>query len=194
MRKTSRCIIHGKRKIGIRIVCCIMILCMLSGCGIDLSRFRNSGNHSLTNEEQVNLVMDQVLEALNEHDAEQLTNLFSQGAHEDVDNLYEMSEEAVAFYQGTGELVESEYMMTEKHSNRGTIEIAAISRYKIETEYDTYYVWIINYNRNDFNVRMEGLYLLQIVTEEGSHNEDFKWKNKDNEPGIYIQTDRAGEN
>ena len=39
---------------------------------------------------------------------------------------------------------------------------------------------------------MKGLYLLQITTEE-VHVEGFKWKNKDDDPGIYIQNDRADE-
>ena len=48
------------------------------------------------------------------------------------------------------------------------------------------------YSRNDFDESMKGLYLLQITTEE-VHVEGFKWKNKDDDPGIYIQNDRADE-
>ena len=63
----------------------------------------------------------------------------------------------------------------------------------METEEETYFILIVIYDRNDFDESMEGLYLLQIVSYDVYEQDGFKCKNKDSNPGIYIQNDRADE-
>ena len=91
---------------------CVMSVLNITGC--DRNRNEYQEEQTLSVQEYTDEVMNQVLEALNAHDAEQLTNIFSEGVRTNVSNLSDMSEAAVEFYQGTGEIVESNYMMTEK--------------------------------------------------------------------------------
>ena len=188
MKKVKRCIIRGKREVCILL--CVMSVLNITGC--DRNRNEYQEEQTLSVQEYTDEVMNQVLEALNAHDAEQLTNIFSEGVRTNVSNLSDMSEAAVEFYQGTGEIVKAKYVMTEKKSERGTISIVGNSKYTVETAQGTYLIRIVVYSRNDFDESMKGLYLLQITTEE-VHVEGFKWKNKDDDPGIYIQNDRADE-
>ena len=189
MKKVKRCIIRGKREVCILL--CVMSVLNITGCGRNRNEYQEE--QSLSVQEYTDEVMNQVLEALNAHDAEQLTNIFSEGVRTNVSNLSDMSEAAVEFYQGTGEIIESKYMITEKKSERGTISIAGTSTYIIETKDGIFHVSIVIYNRNDFDERMKGLYLLHIVTEDVYDQKEFKWEDLDSNPGIYIQNDRADE-
>ena len=189
MKKVKQCIIRGKK--GLCIILCIISVLNIVGC--DGDRGENQKDQSLSVQEHTDQIMNQVLGALNAHDAEQLTNIFSEGVRTNVSNLSDMSEAAVEFYQGTGEIVKAKYVMTEKKSERGTISIAGTSTYIIETKDGIFHVSIVIYNRNDFDERMKGLYLLHIVTEDVYDQKEFKWEDLDSNPGIYIQNDRADE-
>ncbi|MCI5874786.1 MAG: DUF5104 domain-containing protein [Clostridiales bacterium] len=192
MKEIKECIILGKQYFYFILILCIISILNITGCGGDVSRVDKLEQQSLSVEENANEIMNQVLEILNSHDAEQLSGIFSEGVRNNVSNLSDMSMQAIEFYEGIGKIVKSEYMGTYISNNRGKKVIYGTSRYTVETENHIYLVWIVIQNKNDYDESMEGLYLLQIITEE-TRVDGFTWEDKNSDPGIYIQNDRADE-
>ena len=192
MKKIMSYIILGRKKIAIGLMC-IIIFCFFVGCNdAQEDRYSSLGEKANSEDERVDSMMNQVLVALNANDEELLESLFSEGVKEEVSDLNESIKEVVEFYQGTGEITKSTHM-SYTHNERGKKIIYLEAYYTVSTEDEIYRINIVLQDENDFNESMEGLYLLQIATEQVYEKEEFVWEDKNSDPGIYIQNDRADE-
>ncbi|WP_075720781.1 DUF5104 domain-containing protein [Roseburia sp. 499] len=128
-------------------------------------------------------MMQSIVDALEKQDKEALKELFSPYALEHAENLDEKSEKLLEFYQGSDSKREGELYSAEGGKNYGIWILD--SGYTLENDGQEYQVRVITIPKYDEEPDKVGLYLIEVMTEEAKP-EGFKWRNEDDEPGIYV--------
>ncbi len=153
-----------KRKVTLLLIGYVLIF-SLSGCNPESAgeyRARVISEDEDMGEEMMNSIID----ALEARDVEDLKGLFSTYALEHAENLEEKIEKLLEFYQGSDSERQGELYSAEGGKNYG--------------------IWILN---SVYTLKKEpdkvGLYLIEVMTEE-AEPEGFKWRNEEDEPGIYV--------
>lgn len=180
MKKIWSHIISGKKKKVVLLVSC-MIAIEISGC-----HYQSKGEYmaSVIREEQdmADEMMQSIMDALETKDAEALKELFSPYALEHAENLDEKIEELMKFYPGSNEGYEGNCSsMGGKHYSR----LILYGTYDVMNDGQEYEVRFITMQHNDEEPDKVGLYLIEVMTEE-AEPEGFKWRNEEDEPGIYV--------
>ncbi len=128
-------------------------------------------------------MMQSIIDSLEAQDVKALKELFSPYALEHAENLDEKIEELMEFYQGSNDEMEGGLCSAEGGIPYG--ELILDSTYTIKNGEREYEVTIITMPKNDEEPDKVGLYLIEVMTEE-AEPEGFKWRNEDDEPGIYV--------
>lgn len=181
MKKIWLHIISGKRKVVIMLAC--MLSLSMSGCAHS-SRLERMGREEETYQEQSDETMQSIMNALEAQDAEKMKDLFSTYALEHVENIDEKIAELMEFYPGNESGFEGFCSMTGER-DYGDITVILRGTYDVTDEGKNYEVRFIVIPQNDEEPEKEGLYLIEVMTEEAKP-EGFKWRNEEAEPGIYV--------
>ncbi|WP_075720782.1 DUF5104 domain-containing protein [Roseburia sp. 499] len=181
MKKIWLQIISGKKMVVVLLAC--MILINISGCAPS-NRLERMGKEEETYQEQSDETMQSIMNALKAKDAEKLKDLFSPYALEHMENIDEKIAELMDFYPGNESGYEGNCSMGGAR-NYGDITVILRGTYDVTGEEKNYEVRFIVIPQNDEEPEKEGLYLIEVMTEE-AEPEGFKWRNEDDEPGIYV--------
>lgn len=180
MKKIWSRIISGKKKKVVLLVSC-MIAIEISGC-----HYQSKGEYmaNVIREEQdmSDEMMQSIMDALEAQDAKALKELFSPYALEHAENIDKKIAELMEFYPGSNEGYEGNCSsMGGKHYSR----LILYGTYDVMNDGQKYEVRFITMPHNDEEPDKEGLYLIEVMTEE-AEPEGFKWRNEEDEPGIYV--------
>ncbi len=175
-RKVSR-----KKNVSVMLMCLVVL--SLSGC-----TYKSRGDYlakvARDEDKQSDEMMNSIVDALETQDAEALKNLFSTYALEHAEDLDEKIEEIIDFFLGSNGGYEGN-CISERKANYGDITLILTGTYTVTNERQEYMVNFITMPQNDEEPDKEGLYLIEVMTEE-AEPEGFKWRNEDDEPGIYV--------
>lgn len=180
-------IISGKkmdrRKRGrmLLLIGCVVMLGLLGCSPESAAKYRAK----VIREEQdmADEMMQSIVEALEAQDSNALKKLFSSYALKNAENLDEKIEELMEFYQGSSGEKEGGLCSAEGGIPYGKLILD--STYTMRNEEQEYEVTVITMPCNDEEPEKEGLYLIEVMTKEAKP-EGFKWRNEDDEPGIYV--------
>lgn len=183
MKKIWLHIISGRKKKILVMVSCILFMELL-GCHHYESRGEYLTKVAREEDEQSDEMMQSIVDALEAQDSNALKKLFSPYALKNAENLDEKIEELMNFYPGSNEGIEGD-CISERKANYGNITLILTGDYTVTNDGKEYEVSFITIPQNDEEPEKEGLYLLEVMTEEAKP-EGFKWRNEDDEPGIYV--------
>lgn len=180
-------IISGKkmdrRKRGrmLLLIGCVVMLGLL-GCSPE-SAAKYRAKVIREDQDMAEEMMQSIVEALENEDSEELKGLFSPYALAHSESLNEKIEELMGLYQGSSGEIEGELYSAEGGKNNRTWILNSV--YTWENDGKEYQVRVVTIPKNKEEPEKEGLYLLEVMTEEAKP-EGFKWRNEDDEPGIYV--------
>ena len=135
-------------------------------------------------QEAADQTVQKLFEALEAGDAAAIRELFSPYAQANAKDLDSKIREMIEYYPGadggyTGTSGSSESKRGDKFLHILDIELMVTDKGK---EYE---LVICLQMRNDFDPSMEGVHLIEIIKVE-DEPADFKWKNEDDAPGVYV--------
>lgn len=179
---------YGKKIIkGLRGLMLVTAGCLLlgnvSGCGLN-GREEHLAESNRTEKEQADELMQSVLEALEARDAEALKELFSAYALENAYDLDGKIEELMDFYPGCNGGYEGN-VRSHRTSDRGETVYVIMPKYTVTNDDKTYEMRFTTYIENDVEAERLGLHIIEVMTEEAKPD-GFKWKDEEDEPGIYV--------
>ena len=174
-------IINGKNVVSVILIC--LVILNITGCTYE-NRLERMAQSAREEDEQSDEMMQSIMDALERQDAKALKNLFSPYALEHAENLDEKIQELLEFYPGKDGGFEGQCMSTGRR-NYGDITVRLRGTYTVTNAGTTYEVRFVTIPQNDEEPEKEGLYLIEVMTEE-AEPEGFKWRNEDDEPGIYV--------
>ncbi|MBO4425473.1 MAG: DUF5104 domain-containing protein [Clostridiales bacterium] len=180
----------------------ILILSSLAGCGL-LERITNGKyDPNMTIGEQIktrhykgnavdfgkNELLDEILECVEDKDVDRMMELFSDYALEENDVLDEELEELYDAFPEIDEVKNNCCSVSGSH-NQGSTEY----KYKYQINADIYdeegnrycfiVVWIEGYSEDP---DMQGLYSIQLVSEDSYWNKTFTVHSWGDRPGVYV--------
>lgn len=173
-----------------KIVKCILLCCInclffygLIGCALtnieeDLPKKRS---FEYENADELYEIITYSLET---EDANAIKELFSPYALEKTIDLDEKIQELIEFYPGCNGGYDV-VVPTHRTSNYGEIEYLIYPKYKITNDDKKYQMRLTVYVENDLDRDKEGLYMVQIMTDD-AWTDGFEWKDEEDNPGIYI--------
>lgn len=174
--------LHREKKwITLLLIGCVLIFSLL-GCN-SKSAEEYRAKVIREDEDMGEKMMQSIVDALEKQDEEALKELFSPYALEHAENLDEKIEKLLEFYQGSDGKREGELYSAEGGKNYGIWILD--SGYTLENDGQEYQVRVITIPKYDEEPDKVGLYLIEVMTEEAKP-EGFKWRNEDDEPGIYV--------
>lgn len=135
-------------------------------------------------DEQSDAIMQSILDALEAQDIEALKELFSPYMLENTEDLEQKMEELMEFYPGSEGGVEGD-CISSRGAHYGDIVLMLNGTYTISNKNEIYEVNFVAYPQNDEEPDKEGIYLIEVMTED-AEPQGFKWKNEEDAPGIYI--------
>ena len=173
--KLKKCILSG--------VTGVVLFCTLSGCVPDnkdegVSSYKNSDYTEAEN------LYETIIAALETEDTKGIKELFSPYALENANELDEKIQELIEFFPGCNggyEVVVPTYRSTDY----GVVEYILYPKYTITNEDTIYQMRLTMYMENDSDKDKEGLYMIQIMTDD-AWPDGFKWKDEADTPGIYV--------
>lgn len=181
MRKIWSYIISGRKKWGLVLLSSILVF-QLSGCSPQTaSEYRAKVLRE--DKDMAENMKKSIIAALDKQDAEALKGLFSEYALENAEDLDEKIEELMEFYAGSDETIEGGMPSAEGGKYYGEWIINSV--YTLKKNGQEYEMSIITMPLDDEEPDKVGLYLIEVMTEE-AEPEGFKWRNEDNDPGIYV--------
>ena len=182
MKKIWLRIISGKRKKNIVLMLFgIMVVLGLSGCHYE-SKGEYMKNVLQEYDKQSDALMQSIIEALEAQDSKALKELFSPYALKYAENIDEKIEELMEFYPGSNGGLNGD-CISEGGKYYGDLMLNGL--YTIINDEKTYQINFVTIPYNKKEPEKEGLYLIEVMTEEAKP-EGFKWRNEDDEPGIYV--------
>lgn len=197
----SSSLINVLRKVACAMVLCI-VSCQMAGCSNPGVRLGQSGTQVMNRDiylsgkqdEQTNVMMKQIITAMDNQDADSLKALFSDYAIKTDPSLDSQIESLFDFYkgpstscEGKSDYAEGETSYSDDNSNaRGYWLLSG--RYTLITASETYQLKIIFYSENRKAPTKEGLSYLEIVTQDYYDQDTFIMQPPDAVPGIYIQS------
>ena len=170
----------------IKVVLCCMILCMnLGGCEKSKSYQEETEEERDVVQEMADLMMEEIVEALDNKDAEALKSLFSEAALKEAKDLDQQIADLMDFYQGK---------MTQFFGGAGCDSHMKYGQ-EVEKELTGHYVLITDKEEYDieyeykpidkYNGDQRGLILMEIVTDATFQKDGFMWEYPDT-PGVYV--------
>lgn len=160
-----------------------LLLGNISGCASgDRGEYLAQTNQ--TEKEQADKMMQSVLDALEAEDADGLKKLFSTYALEHAYDLDGKIEELMEFYPGCSGGYEGNIRSHETTDHGETIYVI-MPQYTVTNGEESYQLRLTIYIENSVEDEKLGLYMIQVMTEEAKPD-GFKWKDEEDEPGIYV--------
>ena len=180
MKKIWLRIISGKKKKAVLIISCMMAI-EISAC-----HYQSKGEYMASvikeEKEQSDEMMQAIIDALEEQDVKAMKEMFSTYAIEHAENLDEKIAKIMEFYPGSNEGYEGNCSsMGGKYYSR----LILYGTYDVMNDGQVYEIRFITMPHNDEEPDKVGLYLIEVMTEE-AEPEGFKWRNEEDEPGIYV--------
>lgn len=172
-----------KKYIFLACISCILFGNIV-GCG-QATRGRTLAKQSESDQEQAAELFDAVTAALEAEDVETIKELFSPYALEHSENLDEKIEELIEFYPGCNGGYEVVVPTHESIRQYGTKEYIICPKYHVTNDGERYDLRLTVYMENDVEPNKEGLYSIQVMTDE-AWPEGFKWRDEEDAPGVYV--------
>ncbi len=182
MRKIWLHIMSGRKKWGLVLLSGILAFQLLGCSPQTASEYRGSILREY--DEQSDEMMQSIIEAMEEKDAEALKKLFSSYALENSENLDKKIEELLEFYPGSSGGYEGN-CISDRAADYGDITLILNGTYTVNNDGQEYEVNFVTIPQNDEEPDKVGLYLIEVMTEE-AEPEGFKWRNNEDAPGIYV--------
>lgn len=188
MKRIKLHTMYGKKeKIGLKWillgVMSFMLFSNIFGCSAG-SREEYLSNTNRTDKQQAEEMMQEIINALEARDAEAIKELFSSYALENAYDLDGRIEELMDFYPGSNGGYEGN-VRTHETTDYGDKIYVLMAKYTVTNDDETYQMRLTMETENDVNPEKVGLYMIQVMTEEAKP-EGFKWKDEEDEPGIYV--------
>lgn len=172
---------------GLKFILFVLLGCMLSGNMIGCvpgGRGEYVAKQNRKEKEEADKMMKSIMEALEEEDKDALKELFSDYALENAETLDENIDELINFFPGCEDGYKGN-VSTHRTSDYGEITNVIMAKYTVTNGDDTYELHITFYVENDKKPEKIGLYIIEVMTEEGKP-EGFKWRDEEDAPGIYV--------
>ena len=161
-----------------RFLLTMAVMLSLTGCA-----GQNFSGWFESEQEKADAVMEEIFEACEDEDAEKISELFSESAKEQIENLDEEVHAFFSYLAGDLESFEETVHLPARTSRaerkRNYAECIILQRRK-----KRYCLNFYMYARNDENEENTGLYKIEIAAEEDVQQEAFIWDNP--ELGIFV--------
>ncbi len=161
----------------IKIFIGIAMLVFTTGC--------TTSNVFKSEKEIMEEILEYVLLNIENEDSEAMKSLFSKKSLSEVENFEEDMNYLIDFFKG--DVIDWEVAAgpgTSERLKSGKKWIEIKIWYSIETTENNYVMFILNYDRDDFEPENEGLYSIRVVLEENRDTEMTVWQDM-KIPGIY---------
>ena len=165
-----------------RNILCILLLfgivvCM-TGCNIN--------NIFKTEEEKNDEKCQQIIMAIENHDADALKGLFSKTALHETSDFSEGCDYLFSEYHGTVVSIKRTRYSSNTHYESGKHAREIDCEYEITTSEETYFLYFNDWESNTIDPEKEGLYSVKMVTLEIKDNtENFDPGSRNKRAGIY---------
>ena len=181
MKKIWSHIISGKKNWMLILLGCVLAVQLL-GCSPQIaSEYRAKVLRE--DDDKSEDMKKSIIDALDKQDAEALKGLFSEYALENAEDLDEKIEELMEFYSGSDEAIEGG--MRSSEGGKYYEDWILNSVYTLKKNGQEYELRIVTIPMDKKEPDKVGLYLIEVMTED-AEPEDFKWRNEDDAPGIYV--------
>ncbi len=178
------------------IIILVAALC-LYGCGCGGHDPENGGPADLnaylsgSTDQQADALMEVIVQALDEGDAELLMSVFSEEAQESCPELGEMAEALIDVYEGPSVSYTGNAATAQGHTRLGRDDDGDLidgqgywligGSYELVTESVTYWLDFDFYSEYEAEPEKNGVYIIEISTWEGGNHHDHM-----TEQGIFI--------
>lgn len=135
-------------------------------------------------QEAADQIVHKLFDALEAGDETAIRNLFSPYALENAANLEGKIRELIAYYPGANGGYQGNAISREKKRGVKYMHVLDIIL-TVTNKGQEYQIDICLQMRNDFDLSMEGVHLIEIIREE-EKGADFIWKDKEDAPGVYV--------
>lgn len=203
--------LHGiMRVLGKR--CGLLLICGMLSCGIgtgcsaaqeskvngkekaeeEMQDMENAGSGitgmivvgSREEQEAADRTAQELFKALEAGDEVAIRELFSPYARENAADLDGKIRELIAYYPGANGGYTGNSVSTESKRGNQFLHVLDITL-TVTNDGQEYQIDICLQMRNDFEPSKEGVHLIEIIREE-EKPEGFKWKEKEDAPGVYV--------
>lgn len=181
MKKIWSHIISGKKNWMLILLGCVLAVQLLGCSPQTASEYRAKVLRE--DDDKSEDMKKSIIDALDKQDAEALKGLFSEYALENAEDLDEKIEELMEFYSGSDEAIEGG--MRSSEGGKYYEDWILNSVYTLKKNGQEYELRIVTIPMDKKEPDKVGLYLIEVMTED-AEPEDFKWRNEDDAPGIYV--------
>ena len=181
MKKIWSHIISGKKNWMLILLGCVLAVQLLGCSPQTASEYRAKVLRE--DDDKSEDMKKSIIDALDKQDAEALKGLFSEYALENAEDLDEKIEELMEFYSGSDEAIEGG--MRSSEGGKYYEDWILNSVYTLKKNGQEYELRIVTIPMDKKEPDKVGLYLIEVMTED-AEPEDFKWRNEDDDPGIYV--------
>ena len=181
MKKIWSHIISGKKNWMLILLGCVLAVQILGCSPQTASEYRAKVLRE--DDDKSEDMKKSIIDALDKQDAEALKGLFSEYALENAEDLDEKIEELMEFYSGSDEAIEGG--MRSSEGGKYYEDWILNSVYTLKKNGQEYELRIVTIPMDKKEPDKVGLYLIEVMTED-AEPEDFKWRNEDDAPGIYV--------
>ena len=181
MKKIWSHIISGKKNWMLIFLGCVLAVQLLGCSPQTASEYRAKVLRE--DDDKSEDMKKSIIDALDKQDAEALKGLFSEYALENAEDLDEKIEELMEFYSGSDEAIEGG--MRSSEGGKYYEDWILNSVYTLKKNGQEYELRIVTIPMDKKEPDKVGLYLIEVMTED-AEPEDFKWRNEDDAPGIYV--------
>lgn len=136
----------------------IVSLPLLSSCG------KIVGGVLVTEEKRAEARMEQIILAIEGNDKESLRSLFSKKAIEEASDFDNGTISLLDFIQGDIKSCERNSWASDESIEYGKRSLMIRSSYKIKTDEEEYFFFVVDYNVDTIDPDNEGIYMLQVRT------------------------------
>lgn len=181
MKKIWSHIISGKKNWMLILLGCVLAVQLLGCSPQTASEYRAKVLRE--DDDKSEDMKKSIIDALDKQDAEALKGLFSEYALENAEDLDEKIEELMEFYSGSDEAIEGG--MRSSEGGKYYEDWILNSVYTLKKNGQEYELRIVTIPMDKKEPDKVGLYLIEVMTED-AEPEDFKWRNEEDAPGIYV--------
>ena len=135
-------------------------------------------------QEAADRTAQELFKALEAGDEVAIRELFSPYARENAADLDGKIRELIAYYPGANGGYTGNSVSTESKRGNQFLHVLDITL-TVTNDGQEYQIDICLQMRNDFEPSKEGVHLIEIIREE-EKPEGFKWKEKEDAPGVYV--------
>lgn len=186
MRRTKLHIMCGKKLLKAFMLGGIscMLFWNIIGCS-PTTRGEYLAKQNKSDQEHAAELFEAVTDALETEDTEAIKKLFSPYALENSEDLEEKIQALMEFYPGSNGGYKVVVPTHESTQQYGVKKYVICPKYTITNDDEVYQMRLTVYVQNDEEPDKEGVYMIQVMTED-AWPEDFKWKDEEDAPGVYV--------